>query len=59
MNVRFQADADFNHTIVAGILRRFPEVDFRTARQAGLEGVPASSLLPKRSPLDGSLMTWA
>jgi hypothetical protein len=38
MNVRFQADADINHIIVAGVLRRFPEIDFRTATQAGRHG---------------------
>jgi len=38
MTVRFQADADFNQIIVSGVLRRFPEVDFRTATQAGLAG---------------------
>jgi hypothetical protein len=39
MNVRFQADADLNQTIVSGVLRRQPEVDFQTAAAAGLEGV--------------------
>lgn len=38
MNVRFQADADFNHIIVAGVLRHFPDIDFRTATQAVLAG---------------------
>ncbi len=39
MKIRFQADADFNEDIVAGILRREPRVDFRTAGQAGLRGL--------------------
>lgn len=36
MRLRFQADADFNQIIVSGLLRRFPELDFRTAMAAGL-----------------------
>ncbi|MGO8980012.1 MAG: DUF5615 family PIN-like protein [Streptosporangiaceae bacterium] len=39
MKIRFQADADFNEDIVAGILRRELRVDFRTAGQAGLRGL--------------------
>ena len=34
MKIRFQADADLNEDIVAGILRREPRVDFRTAGEA-------------------------
>lgn len=45
MNVRFQADADFNQIIVSGVLRRFPEVDFRTATQAGLAGLKDPDVL--------------
>ncbi len=36
MKVRFLADADLNKTIVSGVLRREPTVDFLTARAAGL-----------------------
>ncbi len=36
MKVRFQADADLNEDIVTGILRREPQVDFRTATAARL-----------------------
>ena len=39
MGLRFQADADFNQIIVAAVLRRLPEVDFRTAMDAGLAGL--------------------
>ena len=39
MKIRFQADADLNEDIVAGILRRERKVDFRTAGQAGLRGL--------------------
>lgn len=38
MRIRFQADADFNQTIVSGLVRRFPELDFQTATEAGLAG---------------------
>lgn len=55
MNVRFQADADFNHIIVAGVLRRFPEIDFRTATQAGLAGLKDPQVLAL-SARDGRIL---
>jgi len=39
MRIRFQADADLNQVIVAAVLRRLPEADFRSATQAGLSGL--------------------
>lgn len=45
MRVRFQADADLNHTILAAALRREPAVDFRSAVQAGLLGIPDLGVL--------------
>jgi Domain of unknown function (DUF5615) len=39
MRIRFQADADLNQIIVAAVLRRLPEADFRTATDGGLEGL--------------------
>ena len=36
MKIRFQADADLNQTIVAGVLRREPTIDFQTANVANL-----------------------
>ena len=39
MPVRFQADADLNQILVAALLRRFSEVDFRTATAGGLAGL--------------------
>jgi Domain of unknown function (DUF5615) len=36
VKVRFLADADLNKTIVSGVLRREPSVDFLTAHAAGL-----------------------
>ena len=38
MKLRFQADADFNHRIVAGLRRLEPVIDLQTAGQATLEG---------------------
>jgi Domain of unknown function (DUF5615) len=45
MPVRFQADADFNQIIVAAVIRRTPEIDFRTAMAAGLAGVDDAAVL--------------
>lgn len=45
MPVRFQADADFNQIIVAAVVRRSPQIDFRTAAAAGLAGVPDAEVL--------------
>ncbi|HVN81630.1 MAG TPA: DUF5615 family PIN-like protein [Terriglobia bacterium] len=39
MKIRFLADADFNADIVAAVLRREPVVDFKTANEAGLQGL--------------------
>jgi hypothetical protein len=39
MRIRFQADADLNQAIVAAVLRRLPETDFRSATDAGLPGL--------------------
>ena len=45
MKVRYQADADFNEDIVNGILRRIPEIDFKTATRANLEGIEDAKVL--------------
>ena len=45
MRIRFQADADFKHPIVAGILRHHPEIDFQTANQAALVGLTELEVL--------------
>ena len=39
MKIRFQADADLNAEIVAGVLRREPGIDFQTADEARLRGL--------------------
>jgi hypothetical protein len=45
MTVRFQADADLNAEIVAGVLRREPSIDFQTADEASLGQVPDPEVL--------------
>jgi len=45
MRPRFQADADFNHKIVAGLKRREPAVDFQDAHAGGVIGVPDPEVL--------------
>jgi predicted nuclease of predicted toxin-antitoxin system len=39
MKIRFQADADLNEDIVLGLTRLEPQIDFQTAREAGLRGL--------------------
>lgn len=45
MKVRFQADADLRRPIIAGLRRREPTVDFRTAHDAGLAGLDDATVL--------------
>lgn len=45
MKVKFLADADLNEHIVKGVIRRAPQVDFRTATEAGLEALPDEEVL--------------
>lgn len=45
MQVRFQADYDFNQKIVRAVLYLHPTVDFQTGHQAGLEGLPDEQVL--------------
>jgi len=45
MPVRFQADADFNQIIVSAVVRRSPQIDFRTATAAGLAGISDAEVL--------------
>lgn len=55
MKIRFQADADLRFPIVKGVKRREPGIDFRTANEAGLEGV-ANPLVLKIAADDGRLL---
>ncbi len=45
MKVRFLADADLNKTIVSGVLRREPSIDFLTAHAAGLQRLSDTDVL--------------
>jgi hypothetical protein len=45
MKVRFQADADFNHAIIKGALRREPAIGFQTAEAANLVGLEDEEVL--------------
>lgn len=45
MNCRFQADADLNFEIVLGVLRRNPGIDFQSAQEALIEGLPDDDVL--------------
>jgi predicted nuclease of predicted toxin-antitoxin system len=45
MRARFQADADLDGRILRGLRRVSSEIDFRTASDAGLEGLQDSEVL--------------
>jgi hypothetical protein len=45
MRPRFLADADFNHKIVVGLRRREPSVDFLSALDGGVVGIPDPDVL--------------
>ncbi|HEX8501529.1 MAG TPA: DUF5615 family PIN-like protein [Pyrinomonadaceae bacterium] len=45
MKIKFPADADLSHLIVAALKRREPGVDFQTAHGARIEGLPDPRVL--------------
>jgi hypothetical protein len=45
LKIRFQADADLNQTILLATVRQQPGLEFRTATEAGLEGLSDSEVL--------------
>lgn len=45
MKVRFLADVNLNQHILSGVLRQVPEIDFKTAHDAKLHGLPDSEVL--------------
>lgn len=57
MKVKFQADADLDEDIVRGVLRIVPEIDFQTATEANLEGVPDGKVLEIASNENRILVT--
>ena len=57
MKIRYQADADLNADIVTGVLRRAPEIDFQTAHEARLKGLPDPEVLAQTSQTGRVLVT--
>ena len=57
MKPRFQADADFNEEIVSGLLRQHPDIDFQTAEEAELSGVPDPEVLARAASENRILVT--
>lgn len=55
--IRFLADADFNHAIVKGCRRHEPALDFMSANEAGLDGVPATDVLALAAAQNRILVT--
>jgi hypothetical protein len=52
VRLRFQADEDFNQTIVLAVIRREPGIDFQTTTQAGFKGRPDPEVLvPQHLPI--------
>ena len=45
MRVRFQADADLDARVLRGLRRVAPEIDMRTANDAGLAGLSDPEVL--------------
>ena len=45
MKLKFQADADFNYTIVQALRRRQPAIDFQSADEAGIRGLSDPEVL--------------
>ena len=45
MKVRYQADNDLRKAIVRGVVRREPQLNFRSAQAARLDGVPDPEVL--------------
>ena len=45
MRVKFQADADLDGRVLRGMKRTVPDINFQTATEAGLEGLPDPEVL--------------
>ena len=57
MRLRFQADEDFNQTIVLAVIRREPGIDFQTTTQAGFKGRPDPEVLALAAEMGRVLVT--
>jgi Domain of unknown function (DUF5615) len=55
--IRYLADADLNEGIVAGCLRREATMDFLSANEANLEGVPDPKVLALAADQDRILVS--
>lgn len=55
--IRFLADADLNVAIVSGCSRREPTMDFLSANDAGLDGVPDPEVLAIAAEQDRILVS--
>jgi hypothetical protein len=55
--IRFLADADLNHAIVKGCRCHEPAMDFLSANEAKLEGVPDADVLAIAAGQDRILVT--
>lgn len=56
MKIRFQADNDFNGRIIRAVLRLAPEIDFRTAPNAGIHLGLSDELVLEIAANDGRLL---
>jgi len=45
MQIRFQADYDFNKKIVRALRNRYPSMNFQGGHEAGFEGLPDEQVL--------------
>jgi hypothetical protein len=57
MSLRFQADADFNHKIIAGLRRMEPAMDIQTSDEAMLRGRPDPEVLAYCASANRLLLT--
>ncbi|MEX0612973.1 MAG: DUF5615 family PIN-like protein [Pirellulales bacterium] len=57
MTIRFQADADFNQTILLAAIRREPSLDFQTAAVGGVIGISDPEVLAKAAQEGRLLVT--
>jgi hypothetical protein len=57
MSIRFQADADFNQTILWAAIRKEPTLDFLTAMQGGLIGLRDPIVIAKAAESERILVT--
>jgi hypothetical protein len=55
--IRFQADADLNQAIVTGTKQREPSIDFQSAVEAGLKGIPDPEILERADRQQRILVT--